>query len=319
LPRPNTPSPLPCPGVPGEGEKSALPPYSIGIDIGGTSLKSVRVTDAGAVLSRETVAIDASDPHWPRRVRELVAEIERSAGSAAAVGVAAPGIARPDGRAIWWMQGRLVEVEELDWTAFLGRTEPVPVLNDAQAALIGEAWLGAAAGCTNVFMLTLGTGVGGAAIVDGRLLRGNLGRAGHLGHICLDPAGPPDIVGTPGSLETAIGNCTVAARAGGRFTSTLALAAAAAGGDKDAAAVWRRSIRALACGIASLVNVLDPQIVVIGGGIAAAGVALFEPLGTELDEMEWRPHGRRARVVPAELGEFAGAIGAARNAMNFMR
>ncbi len=290
-------------------------PYSIGIDIGGTSAKSVRVTGDGQVLAHEVLPIDAADPHWPRRLLALVARIERSAGPAAAVGVAAPGIARPDGRAIWWMQGRLGEVEELDWTAFLARDKPVPVLNDAQAALIGEAWLGAAAGCNNILMLTLGTGVGGAAVIDGRLLRGHLGRAGHLGHICLDPAGPPDIVGTPGSLEQAIGNCTVSRRSGGHFTSTLALAAAAATGDKDADAVWRRAVRALACGIASLVNVLDPETVVIGGGIAAAGAVLLDPLRKELDALEWRPHGRQVRVVPAKLGEFAGAIGAARNAM----
>jgi len=294
------------------------PPYSIGVDIGGTSVKSVRMTESGEVLAREIVPIDASDPVWPRHVRELVTGIERSAGPAAAVGVAAPGIAWPDGRAIWWMQGRLAEIEEMDWTAFLARSEPVPVLNDAQGALMGEAWLGAAAGCRNVFMLTLGTGVGGAAIVDGRLLRGNLGRAGHLGHICLDPAGLPDIAGTPGSLENAIGNCTVSSRTGGRFTSTLALAAAASGGDKDADVVWNRSIQALACGIASLINVLDPEMVIIGGGIAAAGAILFDPLRTALDKLEWRPHGRRVSVVAAKLDEFAGAIGAARNAMHLV-
>ncbi len=297
----------------------ALLPYSIGLDIGGTSLKSVRVTDAGEVLARETAALDASDPDWPRQVRELVARIEQSDGPAAAVGVAAPGIARPDGRAIWWMQGRLAELEELDWTLFLERRKPVAVLNDAQAALVGEAWLGAAAGCANVFMLTLGTGVGGSAIVDGRLLRGHLGRAGHLGHICLDTAGRPDIVNTPGSLEDAVGNCTVSARTNGRFTSTLALAAAAAGGDKDAADIWSRSIRALACGIASLANVLGPEVVIIGGGIAGAGPALFGPLRCELDAVEWRPHGRRVCVVPAILDHFAGAIGAARNAMHPLR
>jgi glucokinase len=293
--------------------------YSIGIDIGGTSVKSIRVTDAGEVLAHEVLPIDATNSDWPRHVRELVAGIERAVGPAAAIGVAAPGIARPDGRAIWWMQGRRDEVQELNWTAFLARRAPVPVLNDAQAALIGEAWLGAAAGCGNVFMLTLGTGVGGAAIVDGRLLRGNLGRAGHLGHICLDPAGPPDIARTPGSLESAIGNCTISERTAGRFTSTLALAAAAAGGDKDAALAWSRSVHALACGIASLVNVLDPEIVLIGGGIAAAGAALFDPLRKELDEVEWRPHGRTVRILPAKLDEFAGAIGAARNAMNSVR
>src|SRR5947208_3385148 len=107
-------------------------------------------------------------------------------------------------------------------------------------------------------LLTLGTGVGGAAVVDGHLLKGHIGRAGHLGHICLDPQGKPDVVGTPGSLEDAIGNCTVAARTGGRFSSTLELAKAHEAGDAEAGKVWLLSIHHLACGIASLINVLDP-------------------------------------------------------------
>jgi len=91
---------------------------------------------------------------------------------------------------------------------------------------------------------------------------------------------------------------------------------AAAGGDERAAEMWARSIRALACGIASIVNAIDPEVVVLGGGIAAAGEALFEPLVRELDEVEWRPTGVGVRLVPAELGDMAGAFGAARNAYN---
>ena len=197
------------------------PDYTIGLDIGGTSLKSACVTRDGQILTRGTVPLDPADSNWPGRVCGRLRELESEAGRpAAAVGVAAPGIAAPDGRSIWWMQGRLGEVQGLDWAAFLDRPR-VPVLNDAQAALLGEAWLGAAAGARNVILLTLGTGVGGAAMVDGRLLKGHLGRAGHLGHVSLDPGGPPDIVGTPGSLEDAVGNCTVGSRTGGRFESTL--------------------------------------------------------------------------------------------------
>jgi len=293
-------------------------PLSIGLDIGGTSLKSVIVDDAGDVRDRGTIPLDITSPSWPSTVRDRCDElISQATGLGAAagmtVGLAAPGIARPDGRAIWWMQGRLSELEDLDWAAFLGR--PAPVLNDAQAALLGEAWLGAAAGQSNVVLLTLGTGVGGAAMVDGRLLKGALGRAGHLGHISLDPAGPPDITRCPGSLEHAIGNCTILERTGGAFDSTLALAAAAGRADPQASLWWSRSVRALAAGIASMVNVLDPETVVLGGGIASAGRLLFEPLAAELDRMEWRPRGMRVKVVPAILGEYAGAIGAARNAM----
>jgi glucokinase len=166
-----------------------------------------------------------------------------------------------------------------------------------------------------VVLLTLGTGVGGGALVDGRLLAGHVGRAGHLGHVTVDADGAPDIVGTPGSLEDAIGECTLAERSGGRFRTTEALVRAAGEGDRDAAAVWLRSVRRLACAIASLVNVLDPEVVLLGGGIARAGPALFDPLARFLDALEWRPLGTATPVVPAALGELAGAFGAARHAI----
>src|SRR5208282_3807408 len=128
------------------------------------------------------------------------------------IGLAAPGLAAPDQRLIRCMPGRLPGLERLVWRKVLKAAGPVPVLNDAQAALLGEVWRGAARGARNACLLTLGTGVGGAALVDGRLLRGHIGRAGHLGHASLDPAGPPDVARTPGSLENAIGECTLKAR-----------------------------------------------------------------------------------------------------------
>lgn len=288
-------------------------PYAIGCDIGVTNVKLACVTPAGTILARRTADTNAANPDWPAGVRRQVAQLEDEFGRARSVGVAAPGIARPDGSAIFWMQGRLAEVQDLNWADYLGRREGVPVLNDAQAALLGEAWLGAAKGGKNVALLTLGTGVGGALLVHGRLLRGALGRAGHLGHMSLDADSPPDVTNCPGSLEHAIGNVTVAARTGGRFTTTHDLTAAHEAGDAGATAAWLRSVRALAAGVASVINVADPEVFVIGGGIARAGAALFDPLSRFLDEFEWRPHGRRVRIVPAALGEYAGAIGAARN------
>ena len=285
---------------------------AIGIDIGATNVKGVVVDDRdGSVRAHNAVALEGRPA--PDVAREVVWQLERT-GDAATVGVAAPGIAGADGRSIWWMQGRLAELQGVDWSAVLERSSPVPVINDAQAALLGEVWKGAAAGCANVIMLTLGTGVGGAAMVDGKLLRGHLGRAGHLGHISLDPRGPLDIVNTPGSLEEAIGDCTIERRTGGAFRSTLELVKRS-GESRVALETWANSIRALACGLASLVNVLDPEMIVIGGGISAAGDKLFVPLAVEMEKVEWRPHGREVRIVPAALGEYAGAIGAAWNAM----
>src|SRR5207248_10157438 len=160
------------------------------------------------------------DEARPKAARESPAPSTPSA-----VGVSAPGLAAADRRCISHMPRRLQGLEGLDWTEFLGVGRPVPVLNDAHAALLGECWIGAAQGLQNVAMLTLGTGVGGAAMVDGKLLRGHVGRAGHLGHICLNPYGTPGITGTPGSLENAIGNCTIEERTLGRFRSTHDLVA----------------------------------------------------------------------------------------------
>jgi glucokinase len=294
--------------------------YAIGIDLGGTQIKAAAVTEAGEVLDRaEFPTADDAAVAWAERIREHIAHLETGQGGAAEwIGLAAPGLAAADARSIAWMQGRLDAVQGLDWTEWLQRAQTVPVLNDAQAALLGEAWLGAAAGCRNAVLLTLGTGVGGGVLVDGRLLKGQIGRAGHLGHLCLDTDAPPDIVRTPGSLEDAIGNCTIATRSHGRFTSTEQLVSAHLAGDVDASAVWLRSVYQLACGITTLINVVDPEVVILGGGIARAGAALFEPLERFLGHVEWRPSGHQVRIVAALLGEFAGAIGAARYGMTLV-
>jgi glucokinase len=288
---------------------------AIGIDIGGTQMKAIVVDADGKVLSRGCFDTGDSTGAWASIARDYVAGVERKHGPTVAVGVASPGLAASDGRSIAWMRGRMEAVQGFDWTAHLRREHLVPVLNDAHAALLGELWCGAAVACKNAVMLTLGTGVGGAIVCDGRLLRGHLGRAGHLGHLSLDPDGKPDIVNTPGSLEDAIGEHTLLARSEGKFASTAALVEAFRAGDADARRVWLKSIRALAAAIVSTINIVDPQVVIVGGGIANAGAALFEPLARELEMFEWRPLGEGVKIVPAALGEFAGAIGAARNAM----
>ena len=289
--------------------------YAIGIDIGATNVKGVVVKPSGEILSNTQFETGDRSTAWATHVSQYVGEIEKENGPAYWIGVAAPGLASSDRRSIAWMQGRLAAIQGFDWTTHLGRKKPVPVMNDAHAALIGEAWLGAAAGAQNAVMLTLGTGVGGAILCDGRLLRGHIGRAGHLGHISLNPEGTPDIVRTPGSLEDAIGDHTVSHRTAGRFKSTTELIAAFRAGDRQAAAVWLCSVKCLAAALASIINAVDPQTIILGGGIAQAGAALFDPLKKYLDDFEWRPNDQRVRIVPAVLGERAGALGAARHAM----
>jgi glucokinase len=131
----------------------------------------------------------------------------------------------------------------------------------------------------------------------------------------LNPDGPADIVGTPGSLEDAIGDCMIRIRSEGRFESTMELLQAVRAGDDDAREIWLKSVKALAAGVASIINCVDPELVILGGGISRAGRMLTEPLDSYLDQFEWRPLGERVKIVLAKLGEYAGALGAARNAM----
>lgn len=294
---------------------------SIGIDLGGSRIKTIAITPEGTVLDREVQSIRNQDEPsfdmapWAEVIGSRVETLEARHGKAEAIGIAAPGLPDKRERSIAHLPGRLHGIEDLDWTRFLQRERPVPVLNDAHAALLAEVWQGSAKGLQNVILLTLGTGVGGAAMVDGHVLRGHINRAGHLGHISLNPWGLPGITGIPGSLEEAIGECSLLQRTRKRYETTRELVAAYRRGDNTASEIWLRAVYALACGIASLINVLDPEVVILGGGIAEAGDALFEPLREYLDDVEWRPTGNAVRVVPAAMGEYAGALGAAHFAM----
>jgi len=285
-------------------------PWHLGLDLGGTRLKALAITTDGREITRETTPTGGDD--WKDAVKSCVEMIIESHGTPATIGVAAPGIAAQDERSIAHMPGRLSGLEGLDWQEFLEFENPIPVLNDAHAALLGEVWLGAAKGLRDVVLLTLGTGVGGAILTNGKLLRGHFGRAGHLGHISIHADGPPDIINTPGSLEDAIGNHSIQTRSDGRFHSTAELLAAMASGDPGAGEIWHTSIRDLAAAITSIINILDPEAIVIGGGIAVAGDALFRPLASELDRMEWRPAGCRVSILRAILSDWAGATGAAK-------
>jgi glucokinase len=296
---------------------------SIGIDLGGTNIKAALVDTQSAktlaTLSKPTRdgEFGGDTPRFALTVREIVHEFEAQAGRKLAVGLSAPGLANPDGSCIDWMPGRMHGLEKLNWCAFLERD--CRVLNDAHAALLGEVWAGAAKNTRDAFMLTLGTGVGGAIYTGGRLLTGKIGRAGHLGHISIDTNAPRDDFNTPGSLEDAIGNQTIAQRGEGRYATTLALLDAYAAGDEHAQKVWLTSVRHLAAAIASLINVLDPEVVILGGGIATgAKDLLFKPLQQAIDEFEWRPGGNQARLVPAELGDSAGCLGSVFNLLQHL-
>lgn len=293
----------------------------LGLDIGGTQIKMVLVSRDGKLLDSQYVDTqDESVNDWPSYVREVVHAFQSQTSSKdSLIGISGPGLTAHDNRSIAWMQGRMEALQDVDWTETFksSHTIPIPILNDAHAALLGECWQGPAQGYQNAILLTLGTGVGGAILSNGKLLQGAIGRAGHLGHISLNANGDLDIVNTPGSLEDAIGNCTIEKRTGGRFTSTHALVEAHKNGDSFATGVWLESIHHLACALVSFINIVDPEVIVLGGGIARTGDHLLKPLRDEMDKLEWRPLGDAVPIVLASLGDLAGAYGAAYFAMNF--
>lgn len=291
--------------------------YAVGIDLGGTNIKAVAVMEDGEILGQADAETGDEDcGAWAGRVRGLIETLEAGAGlPAGRIGIASPGMVARDGRSMASVSGHLESLQGFDWADYLRTDRRVVLLNDAHAALLGEAWKGAAAGARDAVLITLGTGVGGAILTGGRLLTGHLGRGGHLGHTCLDVDGEPDSLGVPGTLEEAIGNRTLARRSRGLFNSTERLVAAHLSGDPHASRIWLRSVYQLACAVTSFINIIDPEVVILGGGVARAGRALFDPLAQYLDLMEWRPEGRRVRVIPAALGPGAGALGAAKGAM----
>ncbi|HET9279314.1 MAG TPA: ROK family protein [Flavitalea sp.] len=284
---------------------------AIGIDLGGTRIKGVAITSEGNILHQiYTDTNDGDSAIWKKAVINTVKELdERTNRQAAVIGISAPGLPNSTNTAVACMPGRLQGLENLDWKNLLH--QPAYVINDAIAAMMAEAKFGSAKERKHVVMLTLGTGVGGAILIDGRPYQGSFNKAGHIGHMVIDDEGDCDVTGMPGSLEECIGNCTIQKRSKGKFASTHELLHAYRNGDDFAKDIWLKSVKHLAIGLASLTNILSPEIIVLGGGITAAGEDLFKPLEQYMEQFEWRAGGNRVEIIKATYGDLAGAIGAA--------
>jgi glucokinase len=292
----------------------------LGLDLGGTNLKWAIVERAAgtwAVLAREQVPtrIVADIAAVPAAVVGQIAEVAADAigrwGPVASVGIGVPGLYDPaTGRTRFIVNipgpwgGQPVTAPVTEATGV-----PAFLVNDARAFGLAELRLGAGRGASAMVGLTLGTGVGGVFAIDGRVHQGHDGTAGEIGHQTIDPDGPLCGCGNRGCLE-AYARADRIAAACGTATAEEAVAAARAG-DARALAGLADAGRYLGIGIANMITVISPDRVVVGGGVAAAGELLFAPIRAEL--------ARRVRVtsladvtlVVAELGTWAGAIGAA--------
>ncbi len=290
--------------------------FAIGIDLGGTRIKGIAVDAEGNELHKLYMPTrDGDGAVWKKAVAETInGLLQKLNGNNSVIGISAPGLPSDDNRSIAYMPGRMQGLENFTWQDFLHK--PTYVLNDAIAALIAESTFGAAKNKKNVVMLTLGTGVGGAILINGKPYQGAFNKAGHIGHMVINDGGDRDVTGMPGSLEECIGNCTVEKRSKGKFTSTHDMLNACNNGDVFAKEIWLGSVRQLAIGLASITNILSPEMIILGGGIAEAGNVLFEPLNKYMAEFEWRPGGHKVEIVKAVYGDLAGSIGAASFAMS---
>jgi glucokinase len=301
----------------------------LGIDVGGTNAKLAVLEAAGdrpdspgdhpggppdppRLLARATISTGPGDPgEVLGRLAAAGAGLAAEHGPVAAAGVGVPGLFDE-------ASGRAVLLPNLPpaWTGHEVRRPladrlgvPAVLINDARSFTLAESRMGAAAGCATVVCLTLGTGVGGGVVVDGRLRFGPSGRAGELGHQVIDPDGPPCGCGNRGCVEAFAAGAALS-RLGGQASPEAVFRAAAAGDERAAAAV-RAVVGHLAVGIANLVTVLWPERVVIGGGVAAAGEQLLGPLRRAVADASPLVDPASWEIVPAALGPGAGAIGAA--------
>ena len=290
--------------------------HHLGIDLGVTNLKWAVVASAGGawrVLDQGQVPTGSAD--GPDAVIGRIADAGRSAMERRpriqSLGVGVPGLYDPVAGAT-----RFLVNMPGDWAgrpvaapvaASLGI--PVRLINDARAFGLAELRLGAGRGASSMVGLTLGTGVGGVIAVDGRVVLGHDGTAGEVGHQTIDPDGPPCGCGDNGCLE-AFARADRIAAACGTPTAEAAVEAARAG-DARALAGLAEVGRYLGIGIGNMVTVLSPDRVVIGGGIAAAGDLLLEPIRAEMRDRVHTTSLAEVEVVTAQLGTWAGAIGAA--------
>lgn len=288
-------------------------PIVLAIDIGGTDLKAGRVTRLGEVRGFRRTPSPAKDgpDALVAAVRTMAEALGGPAGPAIA-GVGCPGVIAPLTGALLGTTPHLMLPPDFPLAGRLSEALGLRVVadNDAHCAALAEATLGAAKGATVSMTVTVGTGVGCGIVIDGRVFHGAHGGAGEIGHLPLGGGPPACRCGVPGCLEPWSGGSGLAARA--REVGLMADHArdVHASPDPRAHALCQRSVEALAQQLAAAVGVIDPEVIVIGGGVSQAGEALLGPLRRAFDRLVPAAVRDRVRIVPAALGEQAGVAGA---------
>ena len=300
-------------------------PIVLGVDIGATAIKAALVDSGGNLIE----SFHEPSPRTPAFLRDFVhSALKRAPSPVRGIGIGCRGVIDTATSRVNSLPGELNFLEG-QLLADLIDTGSLPVLadNDARTALVAEVLWGAARGKRNVVMLTLGTGVGGAVLVDGAMLRGASGAAGHLGHMSLDPHGGLCICGNYGCVETRFSSraiesdylahlhraapTTLSSGQTGQPPSTQAIFRAAAEGDESARCVIERALNSLTATVVSVLHIFDPEVLIIGGNIAEAGPQLLSPIRGEITRRTRILLGREVPIVFQSLIGFGGVTGAA--------
>jgi len=308
--------------------------YVVGIDLGGTNIVVGTVAEDGSemhgLVSEPTMAEQGSDAVVARIVKLARASLkEAGSRTIAGIGIGAPGPLDTE-------RGLVLLTPNLGWTNFPLRDRitaeiglPATLDNDANCAIFGEWWRGAARGAKHVVGLTIGTGIGGGIVLDGQIYHGASDIAGEIGHMTIDSTGRRCKCGNYGCLEAYASGPAIAARAvegveagaetslpeyvRGDLTQITAQVVyeAAHDGDEYAREVVHDTAKVLGAGVANIINIFNPQVVVICGGVTLAGDQLFVPLRSEVKRRAFKPAANACRIVPGELSGTAGVYGAA--------
>lgn len=305
---------------------------AIGVDLGGTNLRAAVVNDAGVILSEvrtETRADEGVDAVIERIAKSIdEAARDSEASPEVAVGVAAPGPLDPRAGVVLFapnlpgwrdvaLRSRLQEMT--------GRR--IALGNDANAAALGEYYFGAGRAVRNMIYVGLGTGIGGGVISEGRLIDGARGMGGELGHVTVSLSGPRCTCGSTGCVESycsawaitrdaqllvasGTGEAICAAANGGEV-GPREVGEAAAAGDAAALSLLERAGTALGAGLASFINVFNPEMIVLGGGVAEIGEPLLEPMQRAVSAYAMPVMRRDVEIVSSSLGLTTGIIGSA--------
>ena len=313
--------------------------YIVGVDLGGTNIVVGALCEDGSrvhgVRSQPTLAEGGAEAVVDRMIAliegaiaDTMAETGATREDFVGVGIGSPG---PLDRE----RGLVILTPNLGWRDYplrdriaTGVRLPATLDNDANCATLGEWWLGAARGARHVIGVTIGTGIGGGLIFDGALYHGASDVAGEIGHATIDSTGRLCKCGNYGCLEAYASGPAIADRAReelrggtasilptmvhGRLEDITAQTVyeASSRGDALAREVVRETARFLGTGIANLLNIFNPDVVVIAGGVTQAGDALFEPLRAEVKRRAFSPAVAVCRIVPAALPGIAGVVGA---------